>query len=127
MHWGPYQWLFRPRRRPLGVREGRVGPVARHHAPGELRIRVAGEQIGAAGPDLARLAGLEEVGVLAEIVNDDGTVKRLRSRDGRLTIVNTDASIAKTFEITGLDRVFTIHPTREAAVGSESPATGSAA
>lgn len=41
-----------------------------------------------------------------------GTVKRLRSRDGRLTIVNTDASIAKTFEITGLDQIFTIRTTR---------------
>jgi 3,4-dihydroxy 2-butanone 4-phosphate synthase/GTP cyclohydrolase II len=30
-----------------------------------------------AGTDLCRLAGLPEVGVLAEIVNDDGTVKRL--------------------------------------------------
>ncbi|WP_102959857.1 3,4-dihydroxy-2-butanone-4-phosphate synthase [Mangrovicella endophytica] len=30
-----------------------------------------------AGTDLAHLAGLEPVGVLAEIVNDDGTVKRL--------------------------------------------------
>ncbi|WAP67925.1 3,4-dihydroxy-2-butanone-4-phosphate synthase [Jiella pelagia] len=30
-----------------------------------------------AGTDLARLAGLEPAGVLAEIVNDDGTVKRL--------------------------------------------------
>ena len=30
-----------------------------------------------AATDLARLAGLAEVGVLAEIVNDDGTVKRL--------------------------------------------------
>ncbi|MBI5104899.1 MAG: FixH family protein, partial [Solirubrobacterales bacterium] len=30
-----------------------------------------------------------------------GTIKRLRSRDGRLTIVNTDQNIAKTFEITG--------------------------
>jgi 3,4-dihydroxy 2-butanone 4-phosphate synthase/GTP cyclohydrolase II len=30
-----------------------------------------------AATDLARLAGLSEVGVLAEIVNDDGTVKRL--------------------------------------------------
>ena len=30
-----------------------------------------------AATDLARLAGLEEVGVLAEIVNDSGTVKRL--------------------------------------------------
>ena len=30
-----------------------------------------------AGTDLAKLAGLEPAGVLAEIVNDDGTVKRL--------------------------------------------------
>lgn len=30
-----------------------------------------------AGTDLAQLAGLEPVGVLAEVVNDDGTVKRL--------------------------------------------------
>lgn len=30
-----------------------------------------------AGTDLARLAGLEPLGVLAEVVNDDGTVKRL--------------------------------------------------
>jgi 3,4-dihydroxy 2-butanone 4-phosphate synthase/GTP cyclohydrolase II len=30
-----------------------------------------------AAPDLARLAGFEAVGVLAEVVNDDGTVKRL--------------------------------------------------
>jgi 3,4-dihydroxy 2-butanone 4-phosphate synthase/GTP cyclohydrolase II len=31
-----------------------------------------------AATDLARLAGLPEIGVLAEVVNDDGTVKRLR-------------------------------------------------
>jgi anti-sigma B factor antagonist len=37
-----------------------------------------------------------------------GAVKRLRSRDGALAIVNTNASIAKTFEITGLDQIFTI-------------------
>ena len=30
-----------------------------------------------------------------------GAVKRLRTRDGVLTIVNTDRNIAKTFEITG--------------------------
>jgi 3,4-dihydroxy 2-butanone 4-phosphate synthase / GTP cyclohydrolase II len=30
-----------------------------------------------AATDLARLAGLQEVGILAEVVNDDGTVKRL--------------------------------------------------
>ena len=37
-----------------------------------------------------------------------GAVKRLRTRDGQLVIVNTDANIAKTFEITGLDQIFTI-------------------
>jgi anti-sigma B factor antagonist len=37
-----------------------------------------------------------------------GAIKRLRTRDGSLTIVNTDPNIAKTFEITGLDQIFTI-------------------
>jgi anti-sigma B factor antagonist len=45
-----------------------------------------------------------------------GAVKRLRSTDGALSIVNTDATIAKTFEITGLDQIFTICPTRDEAV-----------
>ena len=45
-----------------------------------------------------------------------GTVKRLRGHDGRLTIVNVDQNIAKTFEITGLDQIFTIRPTRDEAV-----------
>jgi anti-sigma B factor antagonist len=45
-----------------------------------------------------------------------GAVKRLRSSEGALSIVNTDATIAKTFEITGLDQIFTICPTRDEAV-----------
>jgi anti-sigma B factor antagonist len=45
-----------------------------------------------------------------------GAVKRLRSRDGRLTIVNVDDNIAKTFEITGLDQIFPISSTRDEAV-----------
>ncbi len=45
-----------------------------------------------------------------------GAVKRLRTRDGVLTIVNTDPNIAKTFEITGLDQIFTIRPTRDEAI-----------
>jgi anti-sigma B factor antagonist len=45
-----------------------------------------------------------------------GAVKRLRSRDGRLTIVNVDDNIAKTFEITGLDQIFPISATRDEAV-----------
>jgi anti-sigma B factor antagonist len=55
-----------------------------------------------------------------------GAVKRLRSSEGALSIVNTDATIAKTFEITGLDQIFTIRPTRNEAVealdGDSAPA-----
>ena len=54
-----------------------------------------------------------------------GGVKRLRTNDGELSLVCSDRNIAKIFEITGLDRVFTIHPTREAAVGAGSATTGS--
>ena len=51
-----------------------------------------------------------------------GAVKRLRPLDGRLIIVNTEPSTAKTFEITGLDQIFTIVPTREEAVDAVDPA-----
>ena len=47
-----------------------------------------------------------------------GALKRLRTRDGVMTIVNRDANIAKTFEITGLDQIFVIADTREAAVAA---------
>lgn len=46
-----------------------------------------------------------------------GAVKRLRPLDGRLLIVNTEPSTAKTFEITGLDQIFTIVGTRDEALG----------
>jgi len=47
-----------------------------------------------------------------------GGVKRLRSSDGQLSLVCSDRNITKIFEITGLDRVFTIYPTRDEAVGA---------
>jgi 3,4-dihydroxy 2-butanone 4-phosphate synthase/GTP cyclohydrolase II len=52
-----------------------------------------------AGVDLATLAGLEPAGVLAEIVNDDGTVKRLPqllafAREHELKIVSIEDLIA---------------------------------
>ena len=47
-----------------------------------------------------------------------GAVKRLRTRDGALVIVNVDQNIAKTFEITGLDQIFTILPDRQAAISA---------
>jgi anti-sigma B factor antagonist len=52
-----------------------------------------------------------------------GGVKRLRTNDGQLSLVCSDRNITKIFEITGLDRVFAIHPTRDdaiAALGSSS-------
>ena len=53
-----------------------------------------------AGVDLATLAGLPPVGVLSEIVNDDGTVKRLPelvafARQHRLAIVSIEDLIAE--------------------------------
>ena len=45
-----------------------------------------------------------------------GGVKRLREKGGRLSIVCSDRNITKIFEITGLDRVFTIYPTRAEAL-----------
>ena len=52
-----------------------------------------------------------------------GGVKRLRTNDGQLSLVCNDRNITKIFEITGLDRVFEIYPTREDAleqIGSSS-------
>ena len=45
-----------------------------------------------------------------------GGVKRLRSNDGQLALVCSDRNITKIFEITGLDRVFTIYGTRDDAL-----------
>ena len=57
-----------------------------------------------------------------------GAVKRLRSRGGALAVVNTDSSIAKTFQITGLDQIFTIVPSRaEALEALDDEIEGSAA
>ena len=53
-----------------------------------------------------------------------GGVKRLRPNGGQVSLVCSDRNITKIFEITGLDRVFTIHATREEALGAEA---GSAA
>ena len=45
-----------------------------------------------------------------------GGVKRLRPTGGSLALVCTDQNITKIFEITGLDRVFPIHGSREEAL-----------
>jgi anti-sigma B factor antagonist len=45
-----------------------------------------------------------------------GGVKRLRTNGGQLALVCSDRNITKIFEITGLDRVFSIYATRDEAV-----------
>jgi anti-sigma B factor antagonist len=55
-----------------------------------------------------------------------GGVKRLRTNEGQLSLVCSDRNITKIFEITGLDRVFTIYPTRDEAV-SQLQSSGPAA
>ena len=47
-----------------------------------------------------------------------GGVKRLRTNDGQLSLVCSDRNITKIFEITGLDRVFSIYGTRDEAVSN---------
>ena len=47
-----------------------------------------------------------------------GAVRRLRERDGKLSIVCSDRSIRKIFEITGLDRVLEIYAGRDEALGA---------
>jgi anti-sigma B factor antagonist len=54
-----------------------------------------------------------------------GGVKRLRQNEGQLSLVCSDRNITKIFEITGLDRVFTIYGTREEALGGEPGSTAS--
>ena len=45
-----------------------------------------------------------------------GGVKRLRTNEGQLSLVCSDRNITKIFEITGLDRVFTIYTTSDEAL-----------
>jgi anti-sigma B factor antagonist len=47
-----------------------------------------------------------------------GGVKRLRPTGGALALVCADQNICKIFEITGLDRVFPIHGTRDEAMAA---------
>lgn len=46
-----------------------------------------------------------------------GGLKRVRTHEGSLSLVCTQQRILKVFDITGLNKVFTIHDTVDAAVG----------
>ncbi len=52
-----------------------------------------------------------------------GGVKRLRTNEGQLSLVSSDRNITKIFEITGLDRVFTIYGSRDDALAGLASAT----
>jgi anti-sigma B factor antagonist len=56
-----------------------------------------------------------------------GGVKRLRPAGGSLALVCTDQNITKIFEITGLDRVFPIHDSRDAALQAVKAGEGAGA
>jgi anti-sigma B factor antagonist len=43
-------------------------------------------------------------------------VERLRQKDGKLCVVVVDPNIAKIFEVTGLNRVFSVYDSREEAL-----------
>jgi anti-sigma B factor antagonist len=94
-------------------------------------VRAAGELDLYTAPDLkAEILNAVEAGArgvvvdLTETTFIDSTalgvllrgVQRLRPRGGRLLVVCPDANITKIFHITGLDRVFPIYETRDAAL-----------
>mgnify|MGYP005838826089 CR=1 FL=1 len=47
-----------------------------------------------------------------------GGVRRLHDRDGRLSLVVASRPVERVLTVTGLDRVFAIHPTRDAALAA---------
>jgi 3,4-dihydroxy 2-butanone 4-phosphate synthase/GTP cyclohydrolase II len=77
-----------------------------------------------AGVDLARLAGLEPAGVLAEVVNDDGTVKRLPeliafAREHNLKIVSIEDLIAYRLAHEGFLKRVAVVPTTVGGLNAE--------
>lgn len=52
-----------------------------------------------------------------------GALRRLRAVNGTLALVCERESLLKIFRITALDRVFSIHPTVDAAIGADPTAS----
>ena len=73
--------------------------------------------------DLGRVEFLDSTG-LGVLV---GALKRLRGVDGELSLVCAQERLLKIFRITGLDRVFTLYGTVEAATAGGEGASGAPA
>ena len=101
------------------------------HGDGPAIVSVAGEVDIFTAPELKATLGAALEDGATQIVVDlsetrfmdstalgvlIGVVKKLRPINGRMAVVNTEPSTAKTFEITGLDRIFAIVGTRAEAL-----------
>lgn len=97
----------------------RVGGEVDVYSAPELRERVI--QLVADGirhivADLREVTFLDSTGLGALV----GSLKRLREQDGSLKIVTRPGRIPTLFSVTGLDRVFALHPSvPEAVTGSQ--------
>lgn len=98
------------------------GDADLHSAP-ELRERLRGAIDDGATTlvvDLSKTAVVDStsLGVLL------GGMKRLRQRDGQIRLVVPQAEVRRVFEITMLDRIFTLHETQEEALTARSDEAG---
>lgn len=62
--------------------------------------------------DMSAVTFIDSMGLGALV----GGLRRLRAVDGEIALVCADHSIVRIFEITGLDRIFPIHPTLDDAL-----------
>jgi anti-sigma B factor antagonist len=93
---------------------GLKGEVDLYSCP-ELKeelLRVIGDGATLVVVDLTETTFIDSTG-LGVLVRG---VERLHTEAGRLAIVCTDPNMTKVFEVTGLDRVFSIYSTREEAL-----------
>jgi anti-sigma B factor antagonist len=101
---------------------------------GRAMLRVAGEIDVYTAPDLReRIVQLVDDGVVHLLVDlravtflDStglgalvGSLRRLRARDGSLTLVSDTDRILKLFRVTGLDRVFVLRPSVQAVADAD--------
>lgn len=82
----------------------------------DLRILVEESGALAVVIDLAAVTFLDSSGLGAIV----GTLRRLRERDGRLTIVEPETAASRIFEHTGLDAVLDLYGRREEALSAAS-------